>query len=221
MLDKIIIIGSSGHAKVVIDLIEVLGRYSILGLIDDFREKNKDETLGYNVLGGLNDLDSLVSNHQVKNCFIAIGDNQARHDVYIKLSKFNFNYPALIHPKAVLSDKVTVGAGSILMPGAILNCDSQVDQQCIINTGAVVEHDVKIGKFSSLGPKAVLAGKAQIGEFTAIGLSASVIEKVVIGDHCVIGASSLVRDDIENNSVCYGIPAKVIRKRKDHDKYLR
>ncbi|MEC4769405.1 hypothetical protein [Burkholderia cenocepacia] len=37
LVENIVIVGSSGHAKVVIDVVEQAGRYRIAGLIDSFR----------------------------------------------------------------------------------------------------------------------------------------------------------------------------------------
>ena len=48
----------------------------------------------------------------------------------------------------------------------------------------------------------------------------NIIQNVKIGKHCVVGASSLVLKDIEDHSLCYGVPAKTIRKRESGEKYL-
>lgn len=60
MKRNLLIMGSSGHAKVVIDIFEKQKSHNILGLLDDFRNVN-EETLGYKVIGGLKDLNNLNS----------------------------------------------------------------------------------------------------------------------------------------------------------------
>lgn len=47
---KIILIGGGGHCKAVIDVIELLGGYEILGIID-INEKVGSDILGYKVIG--------------------------------------------------------------------------------------------------------------------------------------------------------------------------
>jgi len=40
-MDNIAIIGSSGHAKVIIDIVRQQGRFNIAGLIDPFEDVGK------------------------------------------------------------------------------------------------------------------------------------------------------------------------------------
>ena len=48
--EKIVIIGSSGHAKVIIDIIEQEGKFNIIGLIDNSNGVG-EFVLGYKILG--------------------------------------------------------------------------------------------------------------------------------------------------------------------------
>mgnify|MGYP001315646295 CR=1 FL=1 len=48
--EKIVIIGSSGHAKVIIDIIEQEGKFKIIGLIDTFKGIG-ESVLGYKIIG--------------------------------------------------------------------------------------------------------------------------------------------------------------------------
>jgi acetyltransferase-like isoleucine patch superfamily enzyme len=53
-----------------------------------------------------------------------------------------------------------------------------------------------------------------------IGIGANIIHNISIGKDTVIGAGSLVCNDLPDNVVAYGSPAKIIRKRKLENKYL-
>ena len=46
-----------------------------------------------------------------------------------------------------------------------------------------------------------------------IGIGANIIQNVTIGENCIIGAGSVVLRDIPNNSIVFGVPAKIIRER--------
>jgi len=220
-ITKIIIIGSSGHAKVIIDIIEAIGTYEIVGLIDDYRIKNQDETLGYKVLGRIEDLAQIKEDLQLEYCVIAIGDNYARAQVYAKIANLGFTFVTLQHPTSCVSSTVSLGEGNVIMPGVVINSSAEVGNFCVLNTQATIEHDVRIGNFSSIGPMAVLAGNVAVGNGTAIGMNTSVIEKYTIGNNSVIGAFSLVNKNIGNEVLAYGIPIKSIRKRDKGEKYLR
>jgi serine acetyltransferase len=65
-----------------------------------------------------------------------------------------------------------------------------------------------------------MGGGVQIGNFSTISIGATVKHLIKIGDDVVVGANSLVLENLPNNIVAYGLPAKKIRERKREDKYL-
>lgn len=221
MMEKIIIIGTEGHAKVIIDAIELANEYSIIGLIDDFKTLN-ETTCNYKVIGKIQDLKSLMAAYKVKNIFIAIGDNYGRNLVYNKLISLDvhLNFITVIHPNTIIAKEVQLGKGIYIAPGVIVNGGAIILDFAILNTNAVMEHDCVLGRFSSLGPMAIMAGGAKIGDNTAIGLNACVLEKREVGTNCIIGAGALVNKNIGNNKLAYGVPCKVIRERDEGEKYL-
>src|SRR4051794_15849455 len=115
-MDSIIIIGSSGHAKVVIDIIERESRYRIAGLLDRFRQVG-EETLGYRVLGREEDLPELAAAHCLQGVVVAIGDNFVRGKVAADLLKFcpGLAPVSAVHPRASIGRDVTIGGGSVIM----------------------------------------------------------------------------------------------------------
>ena len=104
---NIIVIGSSGHAKVVIDSIEKENKYKIVGLIDRFKEIGSN-SFGYNIIGKEEDLPDLIKTHNIEGGVIAIGDNFIRYTVYNKISQNipEFNFIKVIHPSAQISRNV-------------------------------------------------------------------------------------------------------------------
>jgi acetyltransferase-like isoleucine patch superfamily enzyme len=74
--------------------------------------------------------------------------------------------------------------------------------------------------FSSLAPGVTTGGVVQIGAYSAISLGANIIHGKNIGAHTIIGAGALVRENILDHCVAYGVPARVIRKRAEGEKYL-
>ena len=84
----------------------------------------------------------------------------------------------------------------------------------------IIDHDNKIGKFCSIGPGSTIGGKVKINDYSAIALGSSVIQEISIGGHVVVGAHSLILNNVMDNTLVYGVPAKEIRKRNPGDKYL-
>ncbi|MBB5324276.1 sugar O-acyltransferase (sialic acid O-acetyltransferase NeuD family) [Anoxybacillus tepidamans] len=218
-MKKIVVFGSGGHAKVVIDIVGKSEKYSLYGVIDGFRSRN-EEFCGYKILGDESSLLNL--NEEIYGGIVAIGDNWVRRKVVEKVIYIipNFKFISLIHPSAVIGDRVKIGDGTVVMGGVVINSDTVIGEHCIINTKSSIDHDCLIGNYVSIAPGVTLAGNVKIGDYSAISLGANVIHSINIGEHTLIGAGATVIKDIESYVVAYGTPAKIIRSRKIGEKYL-
>jgi len=100
---KILIIGASGHAKVIIDIVEREGRYTIFGLIDTYKDIG-GKVFEYEILGTENDISRIVKENNIYGGIIAIGDNCTRKYMTEKISKIfsGFKYVKAIHPNTVM-----------------------------------------------------------------------------------------------------------------------
>ncbi|WP_232333090.1 NeuD/PglB/VioB family sugar acetyltransferase [Mariniflexile maritimum] len=218
---NIVIIGASGHAKVVIDIVEKENKYHIVGLIDANKPKSY-KIFQYHILGTENDLPALMEAFDFKAGVIAIGDNWTRQLVYNKIKKKapHFDYVSAVHPNAIIGRNVTIGKGTVIMPGTIVNSDTKIEPFCILNTKTTLDHDGHMHEFSSLAPDATVGGNVTIGAFSAICLGARVLQDITIGKHTIVGAAALVNRDIGDNIMAYGVPATVIKTIKAGEKYL-
>lgn len=221
-MKNIIIIGSSGHAKVVIDTIEEEGKYKIVGLCDRFREVG-EETEGYTVIGQEEDLPNLKIEHSIYGVVVAIGDNFVRSKVTSMIKELcpSLKFISAIHPHTSIAKNVNIGEGTIIVAGVVVNSNAVIGNSCILNTAASLGHDAALGDFASIGPGSRIAGNCNIGKLSSIGMGAVVIEKINIGEETVIGASATVNKDIDPRVVAYGTPVKVIRTRQSGEGYLR
>ena len=221
MIKNIIIIGASGHAKVIIDIVEKQNVFKIIGLIDTFKETGT-RVDDYTILGTEDELPKLIIEYKIFGGIIAIGDNFLRMKIAQKVTTIipDFQFVTAIHPKAIISKKVLICDGSVIMAGVVVNNNSYIGKHTILNTNCSVDHDCIIREFSSIAPGAILGGNVEINICSAISLGANVIENISIGKHTIVGAGALVVNSIGDNEIAYGIPAKNIRKRKPSEKYL-
>lgn len=219
--EKILIIGSSGHSKVVIDIFEKMSNILIVGLIDAYRPEGS-ETLGYKILGSEDIINDLFQNDPTIKIFVAIGDNFIRHKVVNKIKSLipGIEFISAIHPNSIIGKNVVIGEGVAIMAGVTINSDSIISDFCILNTNASLDHDNFMDKYSSLAPNSVTGGNVTIGKFSSISISATIKHGVSVGDHSIIGAGSVLLKDCPDNMILYGIPAREIRKREAGDKYL-
>ena len=149
---------------------------------------------------------------------IGIGDNFRRERVASIVQ--GANYGRAIHPSAIIARTVMIGEGAVVMPGAVINAGVKVGAHTIINTNSSVDHDCVIEDFASIAPGVALGGNVQVGRGTAVGIGASVAHGCEIGEHTVIGAGATVVQSLPGYSVCYGVPARVVRQREADEKYV-
>ena len=121
-MTSILIVGSSGHAKVVVDIVHNEGRFKIVGLVDSFSVVG-ESAVGYSVLGGEQDIGRIADSRHLAGYLIAVGDNFARAGICERISVIAPGLPLVsaVHPRAVLAESVYVGAGTVVMAGAVVN----------------------------------------------------------------------------------------------------
>jgi sugar O-acyltransferase (sialic acid O-acetyltransferase NeuD family) len=221
MPQRIVIVGSSGHAKVVAEIVEREAKCSIAGLIDSFRPAG-ESAFGYRILGSERALVALMKSDGITGAIVAIGDNWQRARMVRSIGQLapRLAFVSAVHPSSALARDVSLGSGTVVMPGAVINPGSCLGQHCIVNTGATVDHDCSLADFASLAPGAVLGGTVTLGDCAAVMLGAQVIHGRRIGAHAVIGAGALVLEDIPEHAIAYGAPARVVRRRTEGEAYL-
>ncbi|GGE05157.1 acetyltransferase [Psychroflexus salis] len=204
-MKKINLFGASGHAKVIIDIIESNG-FEVGYIFDD----NPDIKLflGREVISNYNDV-QLNSNPLI----ISIGDNAVRKKIVKKLNAVQLS-PGIAHPSAIISPYSKIGKGTVIMPNAVINSDAYIGENCIINTSAVIEHDCIIEDFAHISPNVSLAGGVKIGESSHVGIGTSIIQCIKIGKNTIVGAGAVVSKSLPPNCTAVGIPAKPIKFHK-------
>lgn len=210
-MEKIILLGSGGHAHSVVDCIEGNGDFQICGFLDV--EKNVSEQYrGYKVLG-TDDLLEDCFKQGIKKAFVTVGymgKGNIRNRLYEQLKKLGFCIPNIVDKTAVIAKDVVLGEGIFVGKKAVLNSAAKIGDMCIINTGAIVEHDCRIGDFSHISVGSILCGEVVVGKAAFVGANATVIQGKYIGDNCIIGAGTTVRKNVESNYMaCNG---KVVKK---------
>jgi len=205
----ICLLGGGGHALVVAEAARLRGQ-EIIGFYDD----STSGSLLHYVARWLGRLDDATSHEQSFAMILAIGNMQVRKRIQ---QEAGLQYARVIHPTSVISAKSFVGDGSFVGAGAVLNCNAEVGQHAIVNTRAVIEHDCKISVNVHVGPGAVLGGGVQIGSDTLVGINATIKPAITIGANCIVGAGAVVVNDVSDNEIVVGVPAKPVKR----DEFVR
>ncbi|CDQ18953.1 acetyltransferase [Halobacillus karajensis] len=205
-MKKVVLIGAGGHSKVIQDIIEANRQLELYAIFDD---KISDTVIKDGITYSHTSKLSRLNNDEYLYC-IAIGNNKVREELFKKLLIPVERYVTLIHPSAVVSNRASIGYGSVIMPNAVVNSSTIIGKHCIVNSGAIVEHDNNLEDYVHISPNATLSGTVKVSEGTHIGSGAVIIPGRTIGRWSTVGAGSVVIDDVESEMTVVGIPARNI-----------
>ena len=197
---QLIIIGASGHGKVVADCAAKNGYENIIFLDDD---KNVTHCGKYKVVGR-----SKEAARMSGDVIVAIGTANFRRKIQTSIAENRLS--TLIHPEAVIGDDVEIGVGSIVMAGVVINSGSRIGKGVIVNTSSSIDHDCMIGDFVHVAVGAHLAGSVLVDDNSWIGAGAIINNNLHVCSSCMIGAGAVVVKNIEEEGTYVGVPAKRI-----------
>ena len=122
----VLLIGASGHAKVVIELLRAGGVHELRLIVE---KQSCPPILGVPLVGLDSDLPRLKTEGAIR-AFVAIGDNGRRLERGREIER------NAISPRALMSPTARIGWGIAVMGGAVINAEAQIDDFAIVNTGA-------------------------------------------------------------------------------------
>jgi sugar O-acyltransferase (sialic acid O-acetyltransferase NeuD family) len=198
------IIGYSGHAYVVIDILLSAGR-PVTAYCDNEEKEFNPYQLTY--LGKEGDV---INKLKKFDYFACVAHNGIRQKIHENLSKFLGDPISAIHPSAVISSSVKMGDGIMIAANATLNPLVVIGRGVICNTSASIDHECVIGDFTHIAQGAVLCGNVQVGGNTFIGANSVIRQGIKIGCNVIIGAGTVVVKDVPDNMTVVGNPALVV-----------
>lgn len=206
-MSGLLVVGASGHARVVAEAALQAGHWDNVAFADD-RWEELDAWQGLPVVSSSKADPDLISTYP--NVVVAIGEATTRLRLLREFATAGFEPVTVIHPASTLSASAAIGPGSVLLAGAIVNAGATLGTGCIVNTGGCVDHDCTLGDGVHVCPGAAIAGEVTIGDRTWIGIGSSVIQGVSIGYDVTVGAGSAVINDLAPGVTAVGVPARPV-----------
>jgi UDP-perosamine 4-acetyltransferase len=201
----LIILGSGGHAKVLLALVRTAG-LQIQGVCaPELAGSAGQEWRGITVLGG----DEALDRFDPPAIGLVNGVGQlvgslARRRLFERLSTRGFCFPALIHPAAWIDQSVQLEQGVQVMAGAIIQPDTRLGTATIVNTGASVDHDCRIGAHVHIAPGATLCGGVTVCDGAFVASGATILPGCTVGEGAVVGAGAVLTRDLAPGRVLLG-----------------
>jgi sugar O-acyltransferase (sialic acid O-acetyltransferase NeuD family) len=212
MVNKYVIWGSSGHAKVLADLIDEQ-KNKVIALFDNSPTatpavKGVDLWCGEE---GFEAWKKIQSSTRDIRGVVAIGGSRGedRQLIYNRLRDAGLQIPNIIHGKAYVSPSATLGVGIQILANSTVASDVRIDGYCIINHNASVDHECILGNGVHIAPGATICGCVHIDDYSMIGAGAIVLPRLSIGRKAIIGAGAVVTKSIPPGAIVLGNPARL------------
>ena len=168
------------------------------------------------VFGDWRELGPILADH-VDDIEDLVIENDRRNSAIPLLDMKNVN--ARIEPGAIIREQVEIGDNAVIMMGAVVNIGAVIGPGTMIDMGAILGGRATVGANCHIGAGAVLAGGIEPASATPVivedgvlvGANAVVIEGVHVGKNAVVAAGAVVIEDVPENAVVAGCPARVIK----------
>jgi UDP-3-O-[3-hydroxymyristoyl] glucosamine N-acyltransferase len=145
-----------------------------------------------------------------KNCIIqpgtvigADGFAYERLEDTLELQRFPHIGGVVIGNKVEICSNCSIARGSL--------SDTIIGDGTKLDALVHIAHNVEIGRHCALTAGTIIGGSTRIGDMCWTGLNSTIKHKVKIGNKVIIGSGASVINDIDDEDIVAGVPAKSIK----------
>lgn len=213
-MKKLVILGGSGIGMIAASIAKQSGEYEVCGFLNDYEELGTEigKYEKIEVIGKTDDIEYFLDNGYY--FFIAYVGLKKEKETYKKIEKFKIpknRYATLIDKTAIIPHGFCdIGHGVLIGPLSQLSPDTTIGDNCILLGSSFIGHDSTMKRFAHLASNSVVGANVIVGKGVHVGTNSTIREKVNIGDFSLIGSGAVVLNDVEENTVVVGNPAKVL-----------
>jgi UDP-3-O-[3-hydroxymyristoyl] glucosamine N-acyltransferase len=145
-----------------------------------------------------------------KNCIIqpgtvigADGFAYERLEDTLELERFPHIGGLILGNNVEICSNCSIGRGSL--------SDRVIGEGTKLDALVHVAHNVEIGRHYALTTGTIIGGSTRIGDMCWTGLNSTINHKVKIGNKVIIGSGASVINDVDDEDIVAGVPAKSIK----------
>ena len=210
MLQGLIIIGRSGNALDILDIVEAVnsrgGRWSVEGILDD-RARAGTSFSGVDILGPLSCATDLGGRLFING----IGSDKShrqRRSILATTGLGAAKFASIVHPAASISKGAKLGRGVSAGPGVCVGRNASVGDHVWLGAGAIIGHDSVIEDYCVVAPGAVISGAVHVGPSSYVGAGAVIRQNLEVGPGALVGMGAVVTRSVAAEATVYGNPAR-------------
>mgnify|MGYP005851591797 CR=1 FL=1 len=201
-MDKIIIVGSGGHAAELRDYINhnnnarPADRIEVIGYIDDDKATYDHYKFTEPYLGTI----QAHEVHKDAKYLMGIANLAYRKKIIQTLEASGAKFRGLIHPTAIISPSASIHPTTVISHNASVGAKAEIGAYNMLNSRCTIGHDTKMGDYNFISPQVAVSGNTLIGDENLIGTNACTIPGIKIGNNNKIAAGMVIYKPIEDNS---------------------
>ncbi|HBN45897.1 MAG TPA: hypothetical protein DD389_05465 [Candidatus Marinimicrobia bacterium] len=212
-MENIIVFGAGEFGTLVTNVLSYIDQYQIVAFGDDDRQKAGQTLAGLPVFSTV-DIFEFAETKKITTAIMAIGNNRARAEKYELFKNRGFKLISIIHPQALIDTAVTFGDNVIIEMGTAIHTHSTIGNNVFLGGDALIGHHNIIGDNVLVGGNASFGGSVIVDDYATIGVGSAIKPGVHIGANAVVGVGAAVVQDVPENAVVVGVPAKQISENK-------
>ncbi len=215
-MKKVVVLGGKGIGMIASSIIDRIGEARVIGFLNDSIDVGTKigKFKQIEVIGNTSDLKNYLKGEDtyVFIAYVGFKNEKTMHKKILSLDIPRHKFYSIIDPSSVIPDGYCkIGNGVLIAPYAQLSPDATISDNCMLLANSFVGHDTYLDHFAHLATNAVVGAEVHVGKAVHIGSNATIREKVIIGDYSLIGGGAVVINDVPENSIVVGNPARILR----------
>jgi sugar O-acyltransferase (sialic acid O-acetyltransferase NeuD family) len=209
---KSLILSAGKYGQVYLSYLREIG-VEIVGFLDDTPELQGTSVKGLPVLGTISTLPVWKNRLGVDSVYCPLGNNFARVKFLKEALSLGYEVPNFISPKANIGPDNIIGEhGVYILPGTTIMPWCNLQNFVMMSVNSIVSHHTTLeeGTFLSFGVN--FGAKITAHKYSYLGIGSTIMSGVTeLGTNCLVGAGAVVINNVPDNAIVAGVPAKILR----------